>query len=354
MIDRIIQIEKEIEKARVDSFLVTKIVNVQYLSGFSGSTASLLITKHNKYFITDGRYRTQAESEVKNFRFVEAEDYWKTICNIIKKEKAKKLGFEKKNLTINQYELLKGHLKGVILKGTKELIENLRIIKTDEEISLIKKAVEIAEKAFEKTLPKIKTGISEKDIAAEIEYNIKKEGADDIAFPTIVASGSRGSLPHGIASEKLLKKGELVVIDFGAIYRGYCSDLTKTIGLGIIKKLQKKAYRVVYNTQQESLFLIQSGVKIADLDRKARSVLRKYRFDRYFVHSLGHGLGREVHEIPAISCRTKGLLKTGMVFTVEPGVYFPHNFGIRIENIAITKDNGVEILGKNQKNLIIL
>lgn len=349
-----IKIQEELDKKKLDGFLITNPVNRNYLTGFTGSAGYLLITREKIYFITDRRYIEQAKLEVHGFKIIITSDYFKKICEIIINEKIKKLGYEYNNMLVSQYEFFKEKIKKIKLIGIKSFIEDLRIIKTEEEISLIKRAVKIAESAYKKTLFRIKEGISEKDVACELEYNIRKLGADGVSFPTIIASGKRGSLPHGVSTDKKLKKGELIVIDFGVKDRGYCSDLTRTVGLGIIQKSYKEKYKVVYHSQQEAISFVKSGVKLSDIDKKARNYLKKYRLHKYFTHSLGHGIGKEVHEGPKISYKSSGFVKEGMVFTIEPGIYIPCKFGIRIENIIIVKKGSIEVLGEDQNKLVIL
>jgi Xaa-Pro aminopeptidase len=352
--ERITKLQEKLSKKELDGFIITNPVNRNYLTGFTGTAGYLLITCKKGYFITDNRYNEQAKLEVQDSEIIVTSNYFKKLCEIIMKEKIKNLGYEYNSILMKQYEFLKKRIKGIKLIGMKNLVEDLRIIKTEEEIRLIKKAVEIAELGYKKTLTRIKEGISEKDIASELEYNMRRLGADGISFPTIVASGTRAVLPHGVSTDRKLKKGELVVIDFGAIYKGYCSDLTKTIGLGIIQKLYKKAYKVVYNAQQEAISFIKSGVRLSDIDRKSRDYLKKYKLNKYFTHSLGHGIGMEVHEGPTVSSVSCGFVKEGMVFTIEPGIYIPKRYGIRIENIIVVKKDNIEILGEDQNKLLVI
>ncbi|MFH1824769.1 MAG: Xaa-Pro peptidase family protein [Candidatus Firestonebacteria bacterium] len=351
---RIKELQEKLEKKKLDGFIITNPINRNYLTGFTGSTGYLLIAKEKGYFITDSRYMEQAKLEVPGYEVIITSNYFKKICEIIINKKIKRLGYEYNSILFSQYEFLKERLEKIKWRGIKNFIEDLRMIKTDEEIDLIKKAVKIAELSYEKTQGRIKEGISEKDIACELEYNMKKLGADGVSFSTIVASGNRGALPHGISSDKKLKKGELIIIDFGVSYKGYCSDLTKTIGLGIIQKSYKEAYRVVYNAQQEAISFIKSGVKLSNLDKAARNYLKKHKLHKYFIHSLGHGIGKEVHEGPKVSHKSTGFVKEGMVFTVEPGIYISGKFGIRIENIIVVKKDSIEVLGKDQSKLVVL
>ena len=356
--ERIVKLREILLHKKLDALLVTNPVNRNYLSGFTGSTAFLVVTLRSALFVTDSRYTEQAKKEVGRefelFEIKSTKEYYKTISDIVKKDKVKLLAIESRNLVLSQYETLKKYLPGKELNGQTGLVEELREIKTEEELIRIRKAVDIAERAFQKTLKSIKPGVSENDIAGELEYNMRLLGAEGPAFSTIVASGERGAMPHGIASEKKINKGELIVIDFGAIYKGYCSDLTRTVGLGIINNLFKNRYKVVYEAQKRAISSIRSGAILSVPDKKARNYLKKHRMEKYFTHGLGHGIGMEVHEKPSISIKMKGLFKSGMVVTAEPGIYFKGEAGIRIENDIIVNDKGCEILGNDQQRLVVL
>jgi Xaa-Pro aminopeptidase len=355
--ERIDQLREVLTRKKIGGVFISNPTNRNYLSGFTGSTAVLFVTQKSAIFLTDARYLEQAKREVRGFELREvktAADYYKIISNAVRQSEVKVVGVEAKTMLLSQYESIKKHLPAVKIVREKGLVEELREIKTEEECERIRTAVKVAERAFDKTLPGIKPGISEMEVAALLEYNMRVLGAEGNAFPTIVASGKRGSMPHGVASEKKLQKGELIVIDFGAIYKGYCSDLTRTIGLGIISRLNRDCYRVVYEAQQKAISSIKSGVSLSVPDKKARNYLKKNKMDKYFSHGLGHGIGMDIHENPSISNKTKGYFKTGMVITVEPGVYYTGNFGIRIENDVIVKKNGCEILGADQRKLLVL
>ena len=352
--DKFIKLRKLMEKACVDALLITKEINVTYLTGFLGQSSWLVVTGTKVFFITNSIYITQAKEEVKGCTLVEATQYIQSVVNVLKQEKVTSVGFEPSQMLYKEYEEFNKALKGITFGPVQGAVEEIRKYKSEEEAAIIKKAVEISEFALYKTMNFIYEGISEKDLAIELEYRMKKGGADGIAFPTIVASGFRGALPHGSASAKPIKKGELIVIDFGCVYKGYCSDLTRTVGLGIIPPRLKSAYKVVYEAQQSAIKDIKSGAKLALIDKKARNTLKTKNLDKYFTHSTGHGIGMEVHEAPRLSMKSKECAGPGMVFTIEPGVYFPGEYGIRIENIAVVTENGCEILGKDQKQLVII
>ena len=355
---RIDRLREILLRKKLDSLLITSPINRNYISGFTGSTAAILLTQKTALFVTDSRYTVQAKQELdRSFEIKvikSSKEYYQAFRDLVKKDGVKTLGIEAKNLTVSQYEVLKKNLPALKLLTESGLIEGLREVKDIEEQEIIKKAVEIAESAFKKTLKRLKPGITELELAAELEYNMKLGGAEGVSFDTIVASAERGAMPHGRASTKKIGNKELIVIDFGALYRGYCSDLTRTVGLGIIDEPKKKQYKVVYDAQQKAVSSIRSGVSLSVPDKKARNYLKNNGMDKYFTHGLGHGLGREVHESPSIGSKIKGILKAGMVVTVEPGVYYNGSHGIRIENDVIVNDKGCEILGDDQRRLLVL
>lgn len=356
--ERVAKLREILLRKKLDALLVTNPVNRNYLSGFTGSTAFLVITQRSAIFVTDSRYTEQAKKEIgAEYKIIVIEstkEYYRSIADLAKKDRVKSLAIESRHLVLSQYETLKKYLPGREILGQAGLVEELREIKTAGELENIKKAVDIAETAFQKTLKRIKPGVSEVEVAAELEHNMRLLGSEGPSFSTIVASGERGAMPHGVATEKKLNKGELIVIDFGAIYKGYCSDLTRTIGLGIIGRLIRNRYKVVYEAQQKAISSIGSGVILSVPDKKARNILKKHGIEKYFTHGLGHGLGMEVHETPSISSKTKGFFKAGMVVTIEPGVYFNGETGIRIENDIIVNNKGYDVLGKDQQKLLVL
>ncbi|OGF46440.1 MAG: hypothetical protein A2231_12760 [Candidatus Firestonebacteria bacterium RIFOXYA2_FULL_40_8] len=356
--NRVNKLREVLMKKKLDGFLITSTINRNYISGFTGSTAAIMLTQKNALFVTDSRYTEQAKKELgRGFEIKEiksSKEYYQAFLEVINKDNVKTLGVEAKHLTISQYEVLKKNLLKIKISLESSLVENLRETKDEDEVICIKKAVEIAETAFNKTLKKIKPGVRETEVAADLEYNMRLLGSEGQAFPTIVASGERGAMPHGLASTKKINRGELIVIDFGAVCKGYCSDLTRTVGLGIINGLKRKQYKVVYEAQQMAVSSIRSGVSLSVPDKKARNYLKKNGMEKHFTHGLGHGLGRNVHENPSIGSKIKGIFKAGMVVTVEPGVYYAGSHGIRIENDVIVNDKGCELLGADQRRLVVL
>jgi Xaa-Pro aminopeptidase len=344
---RKLMVEKDIE-----AFVIYKFVNVTYITGFTGDDSIALITNDAAIFITDGRYTEQAQKEVKDFEIVEH----KTGINDVLKEYIKKLGIKRlafeENVTYGQYRELKEALEGVELIPQAGLVESLRMVKDEEEVNLIKKAQNITDRAFEHILNFIRPGMTEKEVALELEYFMKKNGAEDLAFDTIVASGKRSSLPHGKASEKVIEKGDLVTLDFGCKVSGYCSDMTRTIVVGKASEKQKEIYNVVLEAQQNALYNLKAGITSKEADHLARSVIEEKGYGPYFSHSLGHGVGLEVHEGPSLTFRKEEILKEGSIVTVEPGIYIPDFGGVRIEDMVLLKEDGVINLTNSPKHLI--
>lgn len=353
---RIKKLQKVLSRKKLDGLLVSNIINVQYLTGFSGSSADLLLTPKNLYFITDSRYLEQAQKEVSNgFNLIKEEKgLIKTLKKILEKESLQNLGLEADYLTYHQYQEFLQKISFLELVPTEGIVTKLRLIKDEDEIVRIKHACQIAQDAFNTLLPFIKDGISEHDLAIELEYLIKKKGGE-IAFETIVTSGQQSSLPHGKPSNKKLAKGDFIMFDFGAKFKGYNCDLTRTLILGNPTHRQKLVYNTVKNAQAETLENLRGGIKFFQLDKITREKIGKSGLKRFFGHSLGHGIGLEVHEEPKISSSNKKMIKSGMVITIEPGVYIPSFGGVRIEDTVLVTDNGHKVLSnKVSKELIVL
>lgn len=351
---RLENLYKKISADEVDSILITKPANLFYFSGFRGDSSALFVAKKFRKLITDGRYFEQAQSQTKNFEIVkQTEGFFKKIVEEIKNSGVKKIGFEGKTMTVDQYNFLREELKEVELKSVE--VDSLRQIKDEAEIFLIRRACEIGDKAFTEILNFIKPGRTENEVAAELEYLMRKFGAEKNSFDTIVASGVRGSLPHGTASEKKICAGELVTMDFGAIYGGYCSDMTRTICVGRASDKWKKIYNAVLTAQLYGLEIIKIGVSGKAADEAVRNKLKSFGLDEYFTHSLGHSLGIEIHEEPRLSKLSKcESLKKNMIVTDEPGIYIENVGGIRIEDTVLITENGAETLTHSPKNLIEL
>ena len=339
-------IRERLVKNKIDAIFLTALENIRYLTNFSGSSAFLLITKDKGYLFTDFRYKTAAEDEVRGYKvIIYKNSIIDEVESLARKEKISHLGIESSNITIEQYQRLTKKLKKIKIIPTLNLVEGLRVIKSPVEIENIRIAIKRAEKAYEKISSNIKIGISEKEIALRLEYAIKSDGCDRMPFETIVASGYRAALPHAVSGKRLLRNNDSVIIDFGAEYKGYYADITRSSFIGRhINRRQREIYQTVFNAQAEVINLIKPDVKAKDVDVAARKVINKAGFGKYFGHGTGHGIGLMVHELPAISTKSEDILKEGMVFTVEPGIYIPGWGGVRIEDMVLVTKTGCRIL----------
>lgn len=352
--DRLTKLRSELKLKSIEAALITKRENIRYLSGFTGTDASLVITDTMNAIITDSRYTEQAKEQSPGWDIIQSKtSAYDAIAGVIRNSGVGNLGFEDGNLPYGNYEQLKEKLN-LEMKPMGAIIESLRIIKDENEIDMIRKAAQIADRAFEHILGILKPGVAELDVAAELEYFLKKNGAEDKAFETIVASGTRSALPHGVASEKKIQTGDTITIDYGAVYKGYCSDMTRTIFLGSPDEEMRKVYEIVLDAQLRALENIFEGLKGKEIDNIARDFITKSGYGEYFGHGLGHGVGLEVHEEPRLSPRSDTIMENGMTVTVEPGVYLPGKAGVRIEDLVVINGRRPEILTSSGKALTVL
>jgi len=344
-----------LKKNKIDCLLVTELNHVRYLTGYSGSNGMVLLAPPKAYFFTDFRYKVQSQKEVKNCAIIIAEQTLiSELPKIPKLNKKIKIGLEAEFVTLSLQEKLKDLLPKAVFKSTEKLVESLSVTKDPDEIKKIKKAIKISEKAYNETLSLIKPGVKEKDIALELEYKMRSYGADSAAFDIIVASGQRSSMPHGVASEKRMRKGDFITIDFGCFYQGYTSDITRTLVLGKADEKQKKIYDIVLTAQLAACKAVKPGLACSRLDGVAREVIMKAGYGDNFGHGLGHGIGLIVHDDPKLNARSSETLKTNMVVTIEPGIYIPNWGGVRIEDDVVVTASGGQILSKLPKELIEL
>jgi Xaa-Pro aminopeptidase len=354
MMERIEKLRKELESRQVDAMLITNPYNRRYMTGFTGTSGAAVVSKNDAVFITDFRYTEQAKKQVKDFRIIQQESsILKEVAKIADEWKIKTLGFEKDTMTYGEYESYQKVLN-VELVPLSGVIEKIRLIKTDEEIKIIKVACEIADAAFSHILNFIKPGVTELEVSNELEFFMRKQGASSSSFDTIVASGLRSALPHGVATDKVIEKGDFVTLDFGAIYNGYVSDMTRTIAVGQPSAKLVEMYNVVLEAQLLAIEKIKPGMKGIEADKIARDYLAERGYVEAFGHSTGHGIGLEVHEGPNLSYRSEQVLEPNMVVTVEPGVYLPEIGGVRIEDDIVITGTGNERLTHSPKELIIL
>ncbi|MCX7983891.1 MAG: aminopeptidase P family protein [Bacteroidetes bacterium] len=347
------QLRQYMRKHHLDAFYVTDLVHVRYLTGFSGSHGACLIFRNAQYFFTDKRYKEQAPLEVQNFKIVIAPNQ---ILHTIAEKKllrpSLRVGYEGSALTVEEFAALKKTFPHCSFRKTTAVLETISAHKQPYELEYIRKAASITDEVFKKILPQLKPGVTECDIAAEISYWHRRLGAEGDAFEPIVASGPRGALPHARASEKKLRSGEMVVLDFGCRYRGYHSDLTRTVALGNPPREMKKIYSIVLDAQARALEALAIGREAKAVDAVARSYIRAAGYGKYFIHSLGHGLGIRIHEPLRLSKLSTDVLQEGHVFTVEPGIYLPNQGGVRIEDDVALHNGSFEVLTQSPKEYL--
>lgn len=351
---KIEKVRTKLQEQELDAILITNPYNRHYLSGFTGSSGNLLITREEAILITDFRYIEQANNQTNNFKIVEhTGSILSEINNQLNKYNINYLAFEENQVTYKEYTDFNKTFK-VELIPKSEIVENIRIIKTQNELTIMQEAAKIADNAFTNILNYIKPGVKEIDVSNELERLMRAEGATSSSFDIIVASGYRGALPHGVASDKEIETGELVTMDFGALYNGYCSDITRTIAVGDINEELSNIYDTVLQAQKLGIAGIKPGITGKEADALTRDYINDKGYGEYFGHSTGHGLGLEVHENPRLATSSETVLKENMVVTVEPGIYVPNIGGCRIEDdIVITTDGNVR-LTHSEKELIIL
>jgi Xaa-Pro aminopeptidase len=350
---RLLRLQGRLESQQLAGIIVTKAIHVQYLSGFSGSEAQLLVLPDQAYLCTDFRYIEQAEKEAQGWEIVKHDGDWQQIIKNLWTNKEARLGFEAEHLSYNDWEKLARQLPAVNLSPTSGLIEGLRAQKDQQELMLLKKAIALADKGAEHLSPLLIPGCTEREVAEELELFLRRQGAEKAAFPFIIASGARGSLPHGIASDKIIEAGEMVTVDFGAVYQGYHSDLTRVFVLGEPTAKQRSIYEIVLAAQASAIARAGPNVPCMEVDKAAREVIVAANYGDYFGHATGHGVGLEIHEAPRLSSQSADVLSPGMVVTVEPGIYLPNWGGVRIEDIILITDHGVEVLSQSPKNCLM-
>jgi len=338
----------------LSGMLITKPENRRYFSGFSGSAGMLLISDKASKLLTDFRYVEQATVESEQFEIVRyATSAYEKLAEITNKLDVATIGFESDFVTYDMHSTLAEYMPNINLRPVQ--IDALRMVKDVNEVASIRKAVEIADQAFSHILTYIKPGISELAVARQLEYHMGRIGAEKPAFDTIVASGKRGALPHGKASQKIMELGDFVTMDFGAVYQGYHSDITRTICIGTATAKQREIYEIVLAAQLAGVQAVYPGKTGKTIDAVARKIIANAGYGEYFGHGLGHSVGLAIHEEPRLSpANTQTVLMENMVVTVEPGIYLPEWGGIRIEDTVLVSADGCKILTASSKHLIEL
>ncbi|HUZ46077.1 MAG TPA: Xaa-Pro peptidase family protein [Terriglobia bacterium] len=347
------RLQAQLEARKVPALLLTNLTNIFYLTGFRGSAGVALVGPARNVLWVDPRYTLQAREQSQGFEVREARgNLLKEAARWVRRKRFGRVGYEDSNLTFREFSLLKQEA-GQQVRWTPAggIVEDLRIVKDAEEIGWIRKACELTVAVFEDVRGEIRPGILERDLAAEIEYRMKRKGADGFAFETIVASGKRSAWPHAHPTSKLLEKSDLVIIDLGAILAGYAADMTRTLYLGTPGPRVRRLYAAVRDAQEEAVEASRAGRPACDVDRAARKLLGSKKLESYFTHSIGHGVGLEIHEKPRLGRSEKTRLGNGCVITVEPGVYLEGVGGIRVEDTVLVTAGAPEVLTPATKEL---
>ncbi|MGG0274087.1 Xaa-Pro dipeptidase [Bacillus rhizoplanae] len=352
--EKLTKLRSAFGEAGIDGILLTNQHSRRYMTNFTGTAGVVLISNERALFITDFRYVEQAQKQTAGYEIVQHTGaILEEVAKQVKDLGIQKLGFEQDTLTYSSYTAYKEEVDAEFV-ATSGIVEKLRLIKTDSEIKILKEAAQIADAAFEHILSFIRPGVSEIEVSNELEFFMRKQGATSSSFDIIVASGLRSALPHGVASEKLIENGDFVTLDFGAYYKGYCSDITRTIAVGEPSDKLKEIYNIVLEAQLCGVNGIKAGLTGREADALTRDYITEKGYGEYFGHSTGHGIGLEIHEGPSLAFRSETVLEPGMIVTVEPGIYIPNVGGVRIEDDIIVTAEGNEVLTKSPKELIIL
>jgi Xaa-Pro aminopeptidase len=358
---RIGQLRRKLTKTGLSGLLVTHLPDIRYLCGFTGSSAALAVTRRTARLFTDGRYAAQAADEVKGapVQIGSGSAAVAAVEWLAAQPGAAVAGFDPAWTSVADLARLKAALPSPMRRGflsplAAPLVERLRLVKDDEELALMGEAALLGCRLFEHILGFIRPGLMEVEVAAELEHQARLEGAEGMSFETIVASGERSALPHGRATTTRLPRKGFVTLDFGIIHGGYCSDMTRTVYLGKPRSKERAAYEAVLEAQEAGVQAVRAGTGCGEVDEAARGVLRKAGLAEAFSHSTGHGVGLEIHESPRIGAGQKTRLLAGMVVTIEPGIYLPGEFGIRIEDMVAVTRTGGQVLTPSPKALIEL
>lgn len=349
------RLQKYLLEHKLDSIILINPINLHYFAGFTGTTAVAFITPDKALIVTDSRYTEQAQQQCENYEVLEyTTSVWSAIGDFMAdlEKKPQLCGFEGNHVPFDTYQTFTEALPKLTFMSVR--LEGLRAVKREDELEYMRQAARIAGEAYEVTLQQIKPGMTENMIRIILETEMLKRGSTEPSFATIIASGQRSSMPHGVASDKVVEEGDFITFDFGAVYKGYHSDMTRTVVVGQASALQKELYHIVLTAQEKGVAAVKAGLAGKDLDELCRESIRQAGYGAYFNHGLGHGVGLEIHEEPVASPRSASVLEKNMVVTVEPGVYLPGRLGLRIEDSVIVNEDGCEILTTTPKQLIEL
>lgn len=354
MMLRVEKLRKKMQEENLDSFLITSPYNLRYLTNFTGTTGLAVITLEKAFFITDFRYTEQAAAQAQGFEIIKnVGPIFEEVADLVQKKGLRELGFEETTVSFLEYSVLEEIIDAQLIPIS-GMIEELREIKDEEEIAIIEKACSIADLAYDHILKMIQPGMTEIEVANQLDFYMRSLGASGVSFETIVASGLRSAMPHGVASKKIIEQGDLITIDFGCYYEGYVSDMTRTFAIGDPGEQLKEIYQIVLEAQLAVLEVAKPGVTGKQLDAVARDYITKHGYGEAFGHSTGHGIGLEIHEGPNVSVRAEKQFVPGNIITDEPGIYLPGIGGVRIEDDLLITSDGNRVLTHSPKELIIL
>lgn len=355
MKERATQLTALLPEKELDAILISAPENRRYLSGFTGSAGYLLVTPQRQVLFTDSRYTEQAGNQSPHFEVIQTKPGLDWLLEALKETGVKRVGFESDNMTVASYnrvlEAIKEAegLEGTSLIATSGITDELRIFKDKEELAQLQKAIDASDRAMEAVCPLIEAGMTEKEVAWRMEVAMREFGADNISFDTIVAAGPNGAMPHHLADDTVIRAGEPIVIDMGAQVDGYCSDISRTVVVGEPDEMFHKIYGIVLGAQLTAINTVRPGLTGEECDALSRDIIAEAGYGDNFGHSLGHGVGLAVHENPRVGPKAENTLGSGMVFTVEPGIYLSGWGGVRIEDIVILGDEGATPLSKAGK-----
>lgn len=350
---RLERFDAKLAQSGLDALLVTGQNNIYYLTNFWGTNATIFITKNRRLFLTDSRYTLIAKQSVHGFDIIESKDPLKDIVKLIEADKLETIGFDNQ-VSFAYYQGLQAIFEGYTLSPQNNFMEELRMIKDDKELATIRKACSISDRAFTDVLDFIKPGqTTELQVANFLDFRMREYGASGTSFESIIASGYRSAMPHGVASEKVIQSGETLTMDFGCYYKHYVSDMTRTIHIGDTTDEEREIYDIVLRSNQALIDAAKAGMTRRDYDKVARDVIVEAGYGSRFTHGIGHGIGLDIHEIPYFG-NSDETIEAGMVLTDEPGVYLADKYGVRIEDDIIITESGCELITLAPKELIVL
>jgi len=343
-----------LKRSGAELLVVSNLSNIRYICGFTGSEGLLILSPDDGWFLTDSRYTSQAGAEVSGAQIIEFSNRMESLLQVVSERGPKRIAFEAASTSVATFQEMTKKLPGVEFVPADKELGALRSIKDPVELALLERVAQIASTALTETLSEVKPGARESEVAWALECAMRRGGGEGKSFDFIVASGERGALPHGKASDKLIKKGELVTLDYGAIFQGYCSDETVTVCVGEPDARQRETYEVVRTAQQIAIDAVRPGMSFKGLDATARDYIESKGYGKYFGHGLGHSIGLDIHEPPNVSFRSREMVQEGMVFTIEPGIYIPGWGGVRIEDSVVAESGGCRRITKVPKELMVL